>query len=77
MDCSWASIQSQRPVLVLAFQRGHRHDLGGMLRFGQERRPRLLFVQSLLMAGSTGVDHSDSRIVYRTGQVVCGPVNHI
>ncbi len=28
MVCSRASIQSQRPVLVLAFQRGRRHSLG-------------------------------------------------
>jgi hypothetical protein len=47
-----------------------------MLRLGQEQRPQLLWVQSLLMARSTGVDHSDSRLVYRAGQVVCRPVNH-
>jgi hypothetical protein len=30
----------------------------------------------LLMAGRADVDHSDSRIVCRAGQVVCGPENH-
>jgi hypothetical protein len=48
----------------------------GMLRFGQERRPQLLCAQSLLLAGSNGVEYSDSRLVYRTGQVVCRPENH-
>jgi len=48
----------------------------GMLRFGHKRRPRLLCAQSLLLAGSIGVDHSDSRLVYRARQVVCRPENH-
>jgi hypothetical protein len=48
----------------------------GMLRFGQERQLQLLSAQSLLLAGSNGVDHSDSRLVYRAGQVVCRPENH-
>jgi hypothetical protein len=47
-----------------------------MLRLGQEQRPQLLRVQSLLIAGSNGVGHSDSRLVYRAGQVVCRPENH-
>jgi hypothetical protein len=47
-----------------------------MLRLGQEQRPQLLWAQSLLMARSTGVDHSDSRLVYGAGQVVCRPENH-
>ena len=49
---------------------------GGMLRLGQEQRPQLLWAQSLLMARSTGVDHYDSRLVYRARQVVCRPVIH-
>ena len=47
-----------------------------MLRYGQEQRPQLLWVQSLLMARSTDVDHSNSPLVYRAGQVVGRPVNH-
>jgi hypothetical protein len=47
----------------------------GMLRYGQERQLQLLSTQSLLLAGSNGVDHSDSRLVYRAGQVVCRPKN--
>jgi hypothetical protein len=46
------------------------------LRFCQEQRPQLLWVQRLLMAGSTGADHSDSHLVYWAEQVVCRPVNH-
>ena len=46
-----------------------------MLRAGREQRPQLLWMQSLLIAGSNGVDHSDYRPVYRAGQVVCRPEN--
>ena len=44
-----------------------------MLRFGQEHQLQLLWVLSLLIAGSNGVDHSDSRLVYRTKQVIRSP----
>ena len=53
-----------------------RHARKSMLRFGQEQQPQLLRVQSRMMAGSNGVDHSDSHLVYRAEQVVCRPVNH-
>ncbi len=39
--------------------------------WGKEQRPQLLWAQSLLMAGSNGVDHYDARNVYQVGQVVC------
>jgi len=48
---------------------------GGMLRLGQEQRPQLMWVQSLLIDGSNGIDNSDSRLVYRVRQVVCRPEN--
>jgi hypothetical protein len=47
-----------------------------MLKLGQEQRPQLLWVQSLLIAGSNGIDRSDSRLVYRVRQVVCRPENY-
>jgi hypothetical protein len=47
-----------------------------MLRLGQEQRLRLLYLQSLLIAGSNSADHSNSHLVYRAGQVVCRPENH-
>ena len=47
-----------------------------MLRYGQEQRPQLLWVQGLLMTGSNDADYFDSRLVYRAGQVVCRPENH-
>ena len=53
-----------------------RYAKRGLFRLGQERRPQLLCAQSLLLAESNGVDHSDSRLVYRAGQVVCRPENH-
>lgn len=37
--------------------------------------PRETTAAVVLKAGSTGVDHSDSRIVYQAEQVVRGPVN--
>jgi hypothetical protein len=53
-----------------------RYAMRGMLRFGQERRPQLLTAQSLLLAGSIGIDHADSRFVHRAGQVVWRSENH-
>ena len=46
-----------------------------MLRLGQKERPKLLLAQSLLIVGSKSVDDSNSRLVYRAGQVVCRPEN--
>jgi hypothetical protein len=47
-----------------------------MLRLGQEQQLQLMWVQSLLVAESNSVDHSDSRLVYQARQVACRPENH-
>jgi hypothetical protein len=74
MPATWGVIGSGSTAL--GWTTAVRYAKRGMLRLGQEQRPQLLWVQSLVIARSTDVDHSNSPPVYRAGQVVCRPVNH-
>ena len=44
-----------------------------MFRFSQERQPQLLWALGLLMAGSNGVVHSDSRLCIDLDRLFADP----